>query len=85
MVGIGKKLVERHFDLARQIDQIAAGALVLYALQVFLGGLADYVQNVIQLIQIVFAREQRLVIEHLGQNATHTPHLSKPMTANINI
>ena len=75
MVGIGKKLIERHFDFAGQIDQIASSAFILYALQIFLGGRADYVQNVIQLVQIVFAWKQRLVIQHFGQNATDTPHL----------
>lgn len=80
-IGIGKDSLERHFGLARQIYQVATSALVLDASQVLVTRRADYVEYVIQLIEIVFAWKQWLVVEHLGQNAADAPHVDRFVVA----
>ena len=73
--GLYKYLIEGHFGLPGQIDQIAACSLVLYALEVVVARRADDVQDVIELVEIVLAGKERLVVEHLGEYAADAPHV----------
>lgn len=74
-IGIGKDPLKGHLWLLGQIDEVAARALILYASQVILARRADNVEYVIELIEIVLARKQRLVVEHLGEYASDRPHV----------
>ena len=46
------------------------------ALQVLLGGGAQHRQDVVELVQVVLAGEQRPVAQHLRQDAAHRPHVN---------
>lgn len=73
LVGLREELVPRNLRLERQRLQVAARLLVHYAVQVFLRRRAQNTQDVVQLIQVVLAREDRPIAEHLSQDASDRP------------
>lgn len=50
--------------------------LINNAFQIFLWWWAEYTQNVIQLIQVMFAWEYWPIAEHFSQYATHRPNIN---------
>ena len=76
-VRVREDLLERHLRLASQVDEVDARAVVLNTAEVLLARRADYVQYVVELVEIVLAGEERLVVEHLGQNAARRPHVQR--------
>lgn len=72
-VRVGVQPRPGHFGLERQRLQVAAGLLVDDALQILWRRGAQDTQDVVQLVQIVLAGEDRPVAQHLCQDAAHAP------------
>lgn len=68
-VGLREEPVPWDLRLEWQRLQVAARLLVDYAVQVLLRGRTQHAQDVIQLVQVVLAGENRPIAEHLGENA----------------
>ena len=52
-----------------------------YYLKIFSGGRAKDTHDVVELVKVVFAREDWSVRQHLCQDAAHSPHVNRLVVA----
>ena len=72
---VRKYFVKWNFLFAWQIDKVATCPFVLNTSKIFIAWRTNNVQNMIKLIEIVLARKQWFVVEHLGQYTADTPNV----------
>ena len=68
-----EKFRPRNFRLRRQGHKVATGFFVYNAVEVFLRRWPQNPENQVELIQIVFPRENRPIREHFREDASNSP------------
>ena len=67
--------LEGNLLLEGQTADVLARAAALDAIVIFHGWRTKDVKNERELVVVILAREERLAVEHLSQDATNTPHV----------
>ena len=72
-VGVGINLGPGHCGAVRQTGDVELSLGVGDEVQVLPAGAAQHLLDLADLVQVVFAGEHGLVVDHLPQDTAHTP------------